>query len=266
MAWATITEAGNLACLGGVENPHLTLGRMHTPPGDETLRFTGLLTFDTEPTIDPAATGVRLRLASPLAIPMLDVTLPPGPAWRSKNGSTWIHRDRKGAVGGITRVVFRRTTPYTIAVTIAGRRGTYADWVPDSIFLSIVLDASPHGSRICAETAFPRTRCSFISTGRTLRCAPPPPLVSCTDSTPDVLIRCAIQSAVSAQEAYWHAHHSYFSGYCSTLYGFVVPSEVYCATVGDPWTFTVQTSHPQAAVTCVWSTPPSPNRPNPECG
>lgn len=62
------------------------------------------------------------------------------------------------------------------------------------------------------------------------------------------------RNAATAQEAYFVDNNAYFSGACTGLPGFTLSDGVTCdtAAVGAD-AFTVDTSHPDAAVSCQWT-------------
>src|SRR5262249_29956564 len=73
--------------------------------------------------IDPAANGIRIVIDEHDGGSRYDVVLPGGPAWQTK-GARGTSRDRRGSVGGISRVVVddrRDHAPGTIRWTVRGR-------------------------------------------------------------------------------------------------------------------------------------------------
>src|SRR5262247_1900562 len=61
------------------------------------------------------------------------------------------------------------------------------------------------------------------------------------------------RNAATAQEAYFIDYDSYYSGACDTLPGFTQSEGVNCTCTGDTVSFTCDTSHASASVSCTWS-------------
>jgi prepilin-type N-terminal cleavage/methylation domain-containing protein len=64
------------------------------------------------------------------------------------------------------------------------------------------------------------------------------------------------RNAATAQEAYFVDNNTYFSGACAGLPGFTLSAGVVCTTNGTATDFTVNTSHPSATKSCVWTSAP----------
>jgi prepilin-type N-terminal cleavage/methylation domain-containing protein len=64
------------------------------------------------------------------------------------------------------------------------------------------------------------------------------------------------RNAATAQEAYFVDNNTYFSGACGGLPGFTLSAGVVCTTNGTATDFTVNTSHPSATKSCVWTSAP----------
>jgi type IV pilus assembly protein PilA len=67
------------------------------------------------------------------------------------------------------------------------------------------------------------------------------------------------RNTATAQEAYFGDNAVYYSGACDDLPGVNLSPGVTCTTNGTASGFTVQTSHPQAARSCVFSSTAAPN-------
>jgi prepilin-type N-terminal cleavage/methylation domain-containing protein len=73
------------------------------------------------------------------------------------------------------------------------------------------------------------------------------------------------RNAATAQEAYFVDNNQYFSGACGGLPGFTLSSGVVCTTAGNAVDFTVNTSHPSATKSCVWTSAPGAGAANLVC-
>jgi len=68
------------------------------------------------------------------------------------------------------------------------------------------------------------------------------------------------RNAAAAQEAYFIDNPTgYYSGSCTGLPGFSLSGGVTCTTAGTATSFTVNTSHASATVSCTWDSTASPN-------
>jgi cysteine-rich repeat protein len=126
-------------------------------------------------TMDPPATGVRLILQDADGVPQLDLSLPPGGAWRSKRGR-WTYRDPSGSVGGIRRLVIRDRTRGgvpEVLVTVDGHRGGYAAVGGGRLPLTAVVilgDASAGQAGLCGRHQFGGGACHHKRRGKRLVC------------------------------------------------------------------------------------------------
>lgn len=130
----------------------LTVSRLATPPGDDTLTFRGrvdlTLPFDRVP--DPVETGVGILVRDGAGAAVLDV-LVPGGAYDSALRAGWKH-GRKGwkyvnrsesPPGGVRTVVVRdlsRRAPGGVQFRVVGKHGTYpvaTDVLPLSAIFSL---------------------------------------------------------------------------------------------------------------------------------
>ena len=67
------------------------------------------------------------------------------------------------------------------------------------------------------------------------------------------------RNAATAEEAYFGDTLTYFTGSCVLLPGVNLSPGVVCTATGTATTFTIQTSHPQAVMTCTWTSNTTPN-------
>jgi prepilin-type N-terminal cleavage/methylation domain-containing protein len=73
------------------------------------------------------------------------------------------------------------------------------------------------------------------------------------------------RNAATAQEGYFVDNNTYYSGSCSGLPGFTLSAGVICSTSGTATSFTVNSSHPSATKSCVWTSNPGSGTPNLVC-
>jgi cysteine-rich repeat protein len=164
-------SACRLVACGSVARPKLTIGKLHTPPGDDTLRFEGMLTLPSpvSPALDPIANGVRLLIDATGTV--LDTTVPGGPDWAAnRSGTKWTYRNKSPTPpGGIYKVVIQdrsAATPGLVKVAVNGKAGSFAvssDGLPTSARLII----APSGGQ-CGDASF--ASCALNASGRTLKC------------------------------------------------------------------------------------------------
>jgi cysteine-rich repeat protein len=163
-----------------IRRPRLTIGRLDTLPGDDTLRLRGMMTVPTSPVVDPAAHGLRVLLVDAAGATILDAMVPPGRShgrgWTTNRaGTAWTYRDREGDRGIVkVRLATLHATPGTLAFEVVGRNGSYPV-SPLRVPLrgTVVIDAPAARRGQCAEAVFPGPwgpRCAFDQTGRTLHC------------------------------------------------------------------------------------------------
>jgi hypothetical protein len=134
-----------------VTKAKLTIGKLVTAPGDDTLSFKGALTPPAAP--DPLANGVRV-LIDDAAGSLLDATVPGGVLWKAKNG-TFTYHDETGVILGITKIVLKASTkaPGLFTFAVSGKNGSYPVG-PTALPLhaTLALDAGAGG---CGEAVFP---------------------------------------------------------------------------------------------------------------
>jgi hypothetical protein len=252
-----------------IDTPRLTLGRLGTPLGDNTLRFTGTMTVPVTPTIDPRTKGVRVVMNVPFADPILDATVPGGDEWgRNAAGTAWSWHDRSGQHSGLTRILLRQLgrTPGHLAFIVEARFGRWAvsaDERPSKV--TLVIDSPVATTGQCGEARFSIPRCTFGAGGATLRCVPLPRIEPCTDPAPNALVECEVRNAAAAEEAYFARYGTFLSGTCADLPGFVLSPGIVCTAVGTSLSYAAVAAHPSATEVCVWSSAPALGQPNLTC-
>ena len=176
-----------LACdvPGPVSKSSIAVRRLDTPPGDDTLAFTGqvLLPHPFDPALDPVAVGAGVVVADATGTRVLDLVVPPGAydpttkvGWKaSPSRGVWKFQDR-GAdpAAGVTGVAIKdlsRKTPGLVQVSVKGKRGAYAI-DPSALPLTglLILDPPTAATGQCGEATFARPAATCTSDGRSVRC------------------------------------------------------------------------------------------------
>lgn len=168
-----------------IVNPTILLKRIHTPESDDTLKFTGVVTVPTTPTIDPIANGVRFRFEDPDQNEVLDVTIPGGAynaalrvgwkattaGWKYKNVGRIVPLIK--GIGSIT-LTKDKVVAGRIKFLITGKRGFYPVF-PDEIPLkvSFVVDSPTAETGQCGEAVMSSLECVFDSGHTKLQCENP---------------------------------------------------------------------------------------------
>lgn len=164
-----------------IKESQLLVSRLATPPGDDRLRFAGVLTLPVVPAIDPAANGSRVTLFSePVngslsgeATVALDVLIPGGRHWTARGTGAWQYRDPAGRIGGITSVSVKLRPPImpttrltNVAFLMQGRREQYvitpelvtssianSQFLRNALFAEVSLAAGVRDQRFPSEHA-----------------------------------------------------------------------------------------------------------------
>jgi photosystem II stability/assembly factor-like uncharacterized protein len=155
-----------------ITKPKLTIRKLNTPTGDDTLSFQGTLTLPTpvNPALNPLANGVRV-LIEDTAGTALDVTIPRGTGWTANgSGTKWTYRNNSATPpGGIDKMVIQdksAVTPGLVKFTVNGKAGSYAVAAADlPVTARIFLDALSG-----AQCGGVLPRCAFNGSGGTLKC------------------------------------------------------------------------------------------------
>jgi hypothetical protein len=151
--------------------------RLNTPGGDDRLKFKGVITVPTSPTIDPPTKGVRVLLDDGSGDRVLDAIIPGGFGWKANlAGTRWRYQNSQGPLG-ITKVRIRSRpkVPGRLKFVVVGRNGNYA-MAPAHMPLkgTFIVDSPVARTGQCGEALFPgpapAPRCAFNRSGSTLRC------------------------------------------------------------------------------------------------
>jgi cysteine-rich repeat protein len=156
---------------GTIARPKLTIGKLGTPPGDDTLRFQGMLRLRTpvSPVLNPPANGVRLQIDAAGAV--FDIAVPGGAGWMAnKSGTLWAYwNSNPTPPGGIYRVIIRdqsAASPGLMRFSVHARAGAFgvASANPPATARMIIVPSNGQ----CGDANFPN--CAFNASGSTLRC------------------------------------------------------------------------------------------------
>lgn len=168
-----------------IVKPTILVKRLHTPPGDDTIKFTGTVTVPTTPEIDPLEKGIRIRFEDVDGNEVLDATIPGGAynaalrtGWK-KTAAGWKYRNVGRIVPlvkGIHAITLTKdkVVPGRIKFLITGKKGAY-DVVPSDIPLkvSFVVDAPHATTGQCGEAILSSLDCAFDSKLTKLQCQNP---------------------------------------------------------------------------------------------
>jgi cysteine-rich repeat protein len=168
------TPTGTAAATGcgPIARPMLTIGKLKTPLGDDTLRFQGTLTLGTPPSpaLNPLANGIRLQIDA--GGTLVDTTIPGGPGWTANgSGTKWMYRSKNPtAPAGIYKVVIRdrsAVTPGVVKFSVHGKAGSFPVASGDLPVAARLIIAPSAGGQ-CGDASF--ASCAFNATGNTLKC------------------------------------------------------------------------------------------------
>lgn len=75
----------------------------------------------------------------------------------------------------------------------------------------------------------------------------------------DARVKQDARNVATAQEAYYTDNLAYFSGSCAGMPGVNLSPGVNCSATSLGSSFAIQTSHPRATQSCIWTSDSSPN-------
>ena len=177
---ATACDAGS-----AVSKANLTLRKLDTPPGDDTLRFKGELVVPHPfvPALDPISAGVAVVIEDAAGARPLDATIPGGAydpvtqvGWKAaRSGTSWKYVDKSALPpGGITTLMVKdmaKKQPGLLRVTVTGKRSVYPiDTASLPLTGVLILDPPTAATGQCGVATFtgPTQRCT--SDGRSVKC------------------------------------------------------------------------------------------------
>jgi hypothetical protein len=165
----------------------ITIVKLVTPPGDDRIKFTGIITVPDTPFIDPVNNdGVRILLHDSAGNQILDTSIPPGSydtlgkvGWKvNGTGTAFTYRNAGTStplIDGIYKVGVKKSTKVAgqIKFTVGGRLGNYAV-IPGNMPLTgtFVLDAPYATTNQCGDAVFqgPLSGCTYIAAAGAVKC------------------------------------------------------------------------------------------------
>jgi hypothetical protein len=145
-------------CTGAtIAKQKLTIGKLLTPTGDDTLAFTGAMTLPTTPALDPVTAGARVLVEG-----VIDATIPGGAydsttktGWKTGKNGSFTYKNGSGGVSGIVRLALKgsKKVPGTIKFAVVGKKGSYpVDPAHLPSQATLILDAA---AGQCGDAHFP---------------------------------------------------------------------------------------------------------------
>ncbi len=157
-----------------IRRVRVRVGRLGTPPGDESFRFAGAMTVPTLPTIDPATRGVRILLDDAGGQHLLDAIVPGGAAWRANRArNAWRYRSASGPLGNAKlRLHAAAKRPGRLRFSlVAGGASIAASATRLPARVTVVIDSPLATTGQCGEAVFAGTRrCRLGATKTKLAC------------------------------------------------------------------------------------------------
>lgn len=167
-------------CAGpaAVAKAKVKIGKQGTPPGDDTLAFSGTMTIPTAPALDPVTAGARVLVDDADGRAVVDVVIPGGAyvdatktGWKANAaGTAWTYKNPAGVVG-ITKVNVKASakTPGLVTFKVVGEGGAY-DANGTTLPLHAVFALGAAGQGGLATFTAPETTCALNGKGTTLAC------------------------------------------------------------------------------------------------
>jgi parallel beta-helix repeat protein len=177
---ATACDAG-----GPVSKPNLSVKKLDTPPGDDTLSFKGELVVPHPfaPALDPVAKGMTVVIQDAAGVRALDVTIPGGAydrvtkvGWEAaRSGTSWKYVDKTTTPpGGITSLSIKdmsKKQPGLLKVKVTGKRGSYpVDTASLPLTGLLILDPPTAPSGQCGVATFVGPEQSCRADGKSVKC------------------------------------------------------------------------------------------------
>jgi hypothetical protein len=147
----------------------LRLRKLDWPLGGQRVLFRGNAPVPADSVFDPAETGIRFLMTDDAATVMADVTIP-GDGWvGNRAGGAWSYVDREGLVGGLRRVLIRRSPgSSTVRVYVYGQDMTFAKPVRH-VYVHVYLPTEGGGA-VCGSRYFHELGCTYRNSGGKLNC------------------------------------------------------------------------------------------------
>lgn len=160
-----------------MDGTKLRLRKLDFPLGGQRVLYRGRMDLDAAIGLDLAETGLRFRMTDDAGTVMADVTipgaasLPAGARWSgSRLSNAWIYSDRRGSIGGIQRILARRSTlgSGSLKIVIYGQQMRFARPVRN-VYVHVHLTADD-GSAHCGRRFFSELGCTYRNQGGKLNC------------------------------------------------------------------------------------------------
>ena len=175
-------------CTNGspIAGAKLTVLRVTPSPGDDRLKFRGVMTlgYPFSPPLDPATKGVRIVITDATSQTVVDAVIPGGAyyyatrtGWKvNRSQTTWTYRNGLGGIQGLVKVTVKRSvsSPGIVSFVTNGRNGTYPV-APNGLPLAatFVVDSPTAQTGQCGEATFPGSpgpACHLNGLGNTITC------------------------------------------------------------------------------------------------
>jgi hypothetical protein len=145
----------------------LRLRKLDWPLGGQRVLFRGTMPISSDVLFDPSTTGMRFLMTDDAGAVMSDVTIP-GSGWVGTHGGiSWAYVDREGIVGGLRRVLVRRS-PTTLKVYVNGQDITFSK-PAHHVFVHTYF-TTDQGGVLCGNRYFHELGCTYRNSGGKLNC------------------------------------------------------------------------------------------------
>jgi hypothetical protein len=161
-----------------MDGTKLRLRKLDFPLGGQRVLSRGRMELPAEADVDPAERGLRFLMTDGAGTVMSDITipgsagLPPSARWSgSRLSNVWIYSDRRGSVGGIQRILARRSPagPGALKVVIYGQDMTFGNPV-QNVYVHVYLTGAD-GKSYCGRRFFSvELGCTYRNRGGKLNC------------------------------------------------------------------------------------------------
>lgn len=161
-----------------MDGTKLRLRKLDFPLGGQRVLYRGRMDLPAAADVDLAETGLRFLMTDGAGTVMADVTipgaagLPAGAHWSgSRLSNAWIYSDRGGSIGGIQRVLARRSPagPGSLKVVVYGQEMRFAKPV-ENVYVHVYL-TDVGGVSYCGRRFFSvGLGCTYRNQGGKLNC------------------------------------------------------------------------------------------------
>lgn len=160
-----------------MDGTKLRLRKLDFPLGGQRVLYRGRMDLAGDADIDLADTGLRFLMTDDAGTVMADVTvpgterLPSSARWSgSRLSNAWIYTDRTGSVGGLQRILARRSPfgPGSLKFVIYGQDMRFARPVRN-VYVHVYLTGTD-GTPYCGRRFFGELGCTYRNQGGKLNC------------------------------------------------------------------------------------------------